>query len=50
MARTVKLADLAHNSDMSRYDGCPDVDEETKAGWTARYSEARMILESDPDA
>lgn len=48
VARRVKLADLAHNSDMTRYDGCPEVTEDMRSEWTRRYSEARRILESDP--
>lgn len=49
VARRVKLADLEHNSDMTRYDGCRWVTDEMRAEWTARYSMAREILESDKD-
>lgn len=49
VARTVKLADLAHNSDLSRYDGCLGITEDMKRAWIERYSEARRILESDED-
>lgn len=43
IARTVKLADLAHNSDETRL--CvSDVPEEKRARWRAKYAEARRIL------
>ena len=42
IARTVKLADLAHNSDLSRIG---EIDEETKQR-LEKYKKARAILES----
>ena len=43
IARTVKLADLAHNSDETRL-FASDMPEETRARWRAKYAEARRIL------
>ena len=43
IARTVKLADLAHNSDQTRCIGS-DLTEERKAAWTAKYEKATKIL------
>lgn len=45
VARTVKLADLAHNSDMTRLRGCGNVSDEQIAGWRKKYKKAREILE-----
>ena len=49
-ARMVKLADLAHNSDESRFAGCEDiVDLQTEhmEQLRKRYAEARAILEEE---
>ena len=43
IARKVKLADLAHNSDQSRCVGS-DLSEERKAAWRAKYEKATKIL------
>ena len=43
IARKVKLADLAHNSDQSRCVGS-DLTEERKAKWRAKYEKATKIL------
>ena len=43
VARKVKLADLAHNSDQSRCVGT-DLTEERKAAWKAKYEKATKIL------
>ena len=43
IARKVKLADLAHNSDQSRCVGS-DLTEERKAAWRAKYEKATKIL------
>ena len=43
IAKKVKLADLAHNSDQSRCIGS-DLTEERKAKWRAKYEAARKIL------
>ena len=43
IARKVKLADLAHNSDQTRCVGC-DLSEERKAKWRAKYEKATKIL------
>lgn len=43
LARTVKLADLAHNSDESRLVMC-DISEEKKAHLREKYAKARAIL------
>lgn len=43
IARTVKLADLAHNSDQTRCIGS-DLTEERKAAWKAKYEKATKIL------
>lgn len=45
IARTVKLADLEHNSDMSRFRGAEGVTEGMMSEWSARYAEARRFLE-----
>lgn len=46
-AKIVKLADLEHNSDMSRLTGADSVTEERKEAWRAKYEKARMILTED---
>ena len=43
IARKVKLADLAHNSDQTRCIGS-DLCEERKAAWLAKYEKATKIL------
>ena len=43
IARKVKLADLAHNSDQSRCVGS-DLTEEKLARWKAKYDKAKAIL------
>ena len=43
IARKVKLADLAHNSDQSRCIGS-DLSEERKAAWRTKYEKATKIL------
>ncbi|MDD2954736.1 MAG: HD domain-containing protein [Oscillospiraceae bacterium] len=45
VARAVKLADLAHNSDETRFAGCTGVAEEQLARWRKKYAEAKKILE-----
>ena len=44
VARTVKLADLAHNSDETRMAGCDGISEEKLAHWREKYARARAIL------
>ena len=48
IARAVKLADLAHNSDETRYAGCGEVPEEQLARRRQKYARARAILENVP--
>lgn len=43
IARKVKLADLAHNSDQTRCVGS-DLTEKRKAAWKAKYEKATKIL------
>ena len=43
IARKVKLADLAHNSDQSRCVGS-DLTEERKSAWRVKYEKATKIL------
>ncbi len=43
VAKAVKLADLAHNSDEMRCIGC-DIPEETLVRWREKYSRAKEIL------
>ena len=43
IAVKVKLADLAHNADQTRIDGC-DMDERTKSYFRNKYSRAKAIL------
>ena len=43
IAKKVKLADIAHNSDQSRCCGM-EVSEEKKALWRVKYTNARSIL------
>lgn len=49
VAVKVKLADLAHNSDESRFAGCGDIPAEQLARRRAKYAKARAILEDDED-
>lgn len=44
IARSVKLADLEHNSDESRFAGCDCVSKEAKARLRSKYAEARTLL------
>lgn len=44
VAKAIKLADIAHNSDQSRLDGCTDVTEEKLKWWQEKYSRAKAIL------
>lgn len=44
VARKVKLADLAHNSDETRLAGCGSVSPEKLAAWREKYAKARLIL------
>lgn len=44
VARKVKLADLAHNSDLSRYDGCSDFDPKSVQSLMQRYALAADML------
>ncbi|MDE5770541.1 MAG: HD domain-containing protein [Ruminococcus sp.] len=47
VAKAVKLADLAHNSDMSRITDKNAVSEEKREHWIYKYSTAKKILEAD---
>ncbi|MBC8535534.1 HD domain-containing protein [Feifania hominis] len=50
VAKAVKLADLAHNADESRFSGCKDVEEAQFILRREKYSKVRAILEgSDTD-
>ena len=44
VARTVKLADLAHNEDEGRFAGCEDLNAEELARRRKKYAAARLIL------
>ncbi len=44
VAVRVKLADIAHNSDVNRFAGCEDVPAEQLARWQKKYDRAREIL------
>lgn len=44
-AKAVKLADLAHNSDESRFIGCDGISEEKKKYFREKYAKAKAILE-----
>lgn len=46
VATKVKLADLAHNADVTRISGCPDISPENIERLQTRYKQARAILES----
>ena len=43
IAKKVKLADLAHNSDQTRCIGC-NIPEERLQAWAAKYAKAKQIL------
>ena len=45
----VKLADLAHNSDETRFAGCGDSSAEQFAKRREKYAKARAILEGGGD-
>lgn len=47
VAKAVKLADLAHNSDETRLAGCLDVNAETLVRLRKKYAHARAILLED---
>ena len=49
VAVKVKLADLAHNSDESRFAGCEDIPVEQLAKWREKYAKARAILEGQDE-
>lgn len=49
VAMKVKLADLAHNSDETRFAGCGDIPAERLAKWREKYAKARAILEGLED-
>ena len=49
VAKVVKLADLAHNSDESRFAGCEDVTMEQLTRWRKKYAKAKAILLEDED-
>lgn len=44
VAVKVKLADLAHNSDQTRFSGCDDIPVEKLARWQEKYAKAFAIL------
>lgn len=45
VAKAVKLADIAHNSDETRLEGCEGITEEMRAYFRAKYAKAKAILE-----
>lgn len=45
VAVKVKLADLAHNSDETRFLGCEEIPSEQLAKWREKYAKAKAILE-----
>lgn len=47
IAVKVKLADLAHNSDETRFAGCEAPPMEKIAKWREKYAKARAILEGN---
>ncbi len=49
VAVKVKLADLAHNSDETRFAGCEDIPAEQLAKRREKYAKARAILEGGGD-
>ncbi len=44
IAKAVKLADIAHNSDQTRMVGCKNISEEQKQYWKGKYEKAKAIL------
>ena len=46
LATKVKLADIAHNSDETRFAGCANISPESLKRRRKKYAEARAILES----
>lgn len=49
VAVKVKLADLAHNSDETRFAGCDEIPAEQLVKWREKYAKARRILEDGKD-
>lgn len=49
VAVKVKLADLAHNSDETRFAGCDGMPAEQLVKWREKYARARRILEDGKD-
>lgn len=49
VAKAVKLADLAHNSDETRLAGCEGITEEQLVRLRKKYAAARAILEENGD-
>ena len=49
VAVKVKLADLAHNSDETRFAGCDEIPAEQLVKWREKYARARRILEDGKD-
>ena len=47
VAKAIKLADLEHNSDQTRFAGCVDVTQEQLDRWKEKYDKARAILKQD---
>lgn len=43
-AKKIKLADIEHNSDQNRLEGCEGVTEEKKKWWQYKYARAKEIL------
>ena len=49
VAVKVKLAELAHNSDETRFAGCEEIPAEQLVKWREKYARARRILEDGKD-
>lgn len=49
VAVKVKLADLAHNSDETRFAGCDEIPAEQLVKWREKYAKAKRILEDGKD-
>ena len=47
VAKKVKLADLAHNSDETRFAGTDGMDEEQRKRWREKYARAKAILNGE---
>lgn len=45
VAKTVKMADLNHNSDETRTAACDSVSEQQRINWRNKYKKAKQILE-----